>query len=85
MQQEGAEFNPNEGFPKELKDHLKIPENSMRNVNTMTPMAFDKGGAGNNFLGISPIINKEGGHHLDGGTSSKKSSMGAFSVSYQQH
>lgn len=45
-------------------------------------MSFNKGGAGNNFLGISPITNKEG--HPNGGASSKKSSA-AFSVSYQQH
>lgn len=50
MQQEGAEFNPNEMFPKEIKDLLALPENTHKNVNSFTPMSFIKGGAGNNFL-----------------------------------
>jgi len=48
----------------------------------MTPMSFNQGGAGNNFLGISPGFGKEG--QQDGEASSKKSST-LFSVSYQQH
>jgi len=46
----------------------------------MTPMSFNQGGAGNNFLGISPGFGKEG--QQDGEASSKKSSA-LFSVSYQ--
>ena len=80
MQQEGAEFNPNEMFPKEIKALLNVPENTHKNVNSFTPMSFNMGGAGNNFLGISPFTNKEG--HHDGGASTKKSSA-VFSVSYQ--
>ena len=55
MQQEGAEFNPNEMFPKEIKALLSVPENTHKNVNSFTPMSFNIGGAGNNFLGISPF------------------------------
>lgn len=80
MQREGGEFNPNEMFPKEIKDLLTLPENTHKNANSFTPMSFNKGGAGNNFLGISPFTNQEG--HRDDGTSSKKSSA-VFSVSYQ--
>jgi len=45
----------------------------------MTPMHFEKGGAGNNFLGISPIKNTESHNELE--ESSKKSST-IWSVSY---
>ena len=78
MQQEGAEFNPNEMFPKELKEIKQ--ELSAKNVNSFTPMSFNKAGAGNNFLGISPITGREA---WKDGSATKSSAV--FSVSYQQH
>ena len=81
MQQEGAEFNPNEMFPEEIKNILTLPDNTHKNVNSFTPMSFNRGGAGNNFLGISPLTHKEAGSDENAGALSKKSGA-VFSTSY---
>ena len=46
-------------FPKDFKSILALPENTHKNANSFTPMSFNRGGAGNNFLGISPFTQKE--------------------------
>ena len=84
MQKEGADFNPDEINPfaiaaKEASKEESKEENAHKHIDSMTPMHFESGGAGNNFLGISPIKNKE--ETKDGGASSKKSQT-PWSVTY---
>ena len=67
-------------FPKEFKHLLAIPENTHKNKNSFTPMSFNRGGAGNNFLGISPLTHKEGIDENTGAFSKKSSAV--FSTSY---
>ena len=68
-------------FPEEIKNILSLPENTHKNVNSFTPMSFNRGGAGNNFLGISPFTHKEVGSDETAGALSKKSGA-VFSTSY---
>ena len=80
IKQEGAEFNPNEMFPTEFKHLLTVPENTHKNKNSFTPMSFNRAGAGNNFLGISPHTYKEVNDENTGAFSKKSGAV--FSTSY---
>jgi len=80
MQEEGADLFSDEINPFAIAaKQAKNEENAQKHIETMTPMHFESGGAGNNFLGISPIKNKEEQRY--GGASSKKSQT-PWSVSY---
>ena len=85
MEEEGANFNPDEINPFAIaaKEAAKRETEIEQAINAMTPMHFESGGAGNNFLGISPIKNKE--EQRDGSSSSKKIKGTPVSVSYQAH